>query len=184
LAGLAHGITLAWEFSRVARKAPQPGIATDAAMSAIRGLGFGLGAAYIFGGKFGVFFGVLSAVGQSLAYRVGIRPGIDYRSGMRPQVSGKQLLAALNRTVGYTATGYLSSLAAQGSQHAAAVGLRMGLSVGLVTALGGAVSPLIEWTADNVPERRMGAYGIGLILVGFALQSVQYWLAALDVTVR
>jgi hypothetical protein len=30
----------------------------------------------------------------------------------------------------------------------------------------------------------MGVFGVGLILVGFALQSVQYWLALLDVSVR
>jgi hypothetical protein len=27
-------------------------------------------------------------------------------------------------------------------------------------------------------------FGIGLILVGFTLQSVQYWVSLLDVTVR
>jgi hypothetical protein len=33
-----------------------------------------------------------------------------------------------------------------------------------------------------VPEKRMGVFGVGLILLGFALQSVQYWVALLDVT--
>jgi hypothetical protein len=32
-----------------------------------------------------------------------------------------------------------------------------------------------------VPARRMGIFGVGLILIGFTLQSVQYWLALLDV---
>jgi hypothetical protein len=35
-----------------------------------------------------------------------------------------------------------------------------------------------------MPEKRMGVFGVGLILIGFALQSVQYWLVLLDVTVR
>src|SRR5436189_452473 len=43
--GAAHGITLAWEFSRASRKLPKQGLSADAAMSAIRGGGFGLGAA-------------------------------------------------------------------------------------------------------------------------------------------
>jgi hypothetical protein len=30
----------------------------------------------------------------------------------------------------------------------------------------------------------MGVVGVGMILMGFALQSVQYWLTLLDVTVR
>ena len=30
----------------------------------------------------------------------------------------------------------------------------------------------------------MGAFGVGLILTGFLLQSVQYWLVLLDIAVR
>jgi hypothetical protein len=30
----------------------------------------------------------------------------------------------------------------------------------------------------------MGVFGVGLILIGFALQSVQYWVALLDVSIR
>lgn len=40
------------------------------------------------------------------------------------------------------------------------------------------VNPYIEYYADNLPERRLGAFGIELILCGFALQ---YWLALCDV---
>jgi hypothetical protein len=43
--------------------------------------------------------------------------------------------------------------------------------------------PLVEWGADRVPEKRMGVFGVGLILTGFALQSVQYWVALLDARV-
>src|ERR1017187_9194167 len=54
--GVAHGITLAWEYSRASRHGPQPGFWHDAAMSAIRGGGFALGAAYLYGGRFGATF--------------------------------------------------------------------------------------------------------------------------------
>jgi hypothetical protein len=54
---------------------------------------------------------------------------------------------------------------------------------GIVTGVGLLVNPYIEYYADSLPERRLGAFGIGLILCGFALQSVQYWLALLDVHV-
>jgi hypothetical protein len=70
------------------------------------------------------------------------------------------------------------------SQHAIAVGLKTGLVIGLVTAVGGSCTPFVEWMADHVPAKRMGVFGVGLILTGFALQSVQYWLALLDVSVR
>jgi hypothetical protein len=55
------------------------------------------------------------------------------------------------------------------------------LVTGIVTGLGGSITPYIEYFADNLPERRLGAFGIGLIFFGFALQSLQYWLALFDV---
>jgi len=180
---VAHGITLAWEFSRASRHRPKPGFWFDTAMSAIRGGGFALGAAYLYGGTFGATFGALSTVGQVLAYRAGIRPTIDYQPATRPRLTKHQFLAAVNRTVGYTVTGYLSSLVAQQREHAIAVGLKAGLAIGVVTAVAGACTPFVEWTVDHVPEKRMGVFGVGLILIGFALQSVQYWLALLDVSI-
>jgi hypothetical protein len=182
--GAAHGITLGWEFSRASRQLPKPGWWFDAAMSAIRGAGFGLGAAHNLGAAFGVTFGGLSTLGQLFAYRFGIRPTIDYKQANRPRVTRFQLLTAANRTAGYALAGYVSSLVAHQREHAIAVGLRSGLAIGLVTAIAMPFTPFVEWTADHLPERRMGVFGVGLILFGFVLQSVQYWVALLDVGVR
>jgi hypothetical protein len=182
--GVAHGLTLAWEYSRASRNAPKPGFWLDTAMSAIRGCGFGLGTSYLFGAPFGITFGVLSTVGQQIAYWIGIRPTVNYKPATRPRLTRFILLAAINRAVGYGVTGYISSLVALQREHAIAVGLRTGLAIGIVTAIIGPFAPFIEWTADHLPERRMGVFGIGLILIGFALQSIQYWLALLDVVVR
>jgi hypothetical protein len=38
--------------------------------------------------------------------------------------------------------------------------------------------------ADHLPEKRMGVFGVGLILTGFTLPSVQYWVVLLDVGIR
>ena len=43
------------------------------------------------------------------------------------------------------------------------------------------IDPYIEYYAENLPERWLGAFGIGLIFCGFALQSLQYWRALFDV---
>jgi hypothetical protein len=182
--GVAHGITLAWEFSRASRQGPRPGFWMETAMSAIRGCGFALGASYLFGAPFGITFGALSTAGQAIAYRIGIRPTVNYKPATRPRLTRFQLLAAANRTVGYAVTGYVSSLVAQQPEHAVAVGLKTGLVIGVVTAISGTCTPFIEWTADHVPERRMGVFGVGLLLTGFLLQSVQYWAALLDGSVR
>jgi hypothetical protein len=182
--GVAHGITLAWEFSHASRGRPKPGFWPDTAMSAIRGCGFALGAAWSYGAPFGITFGLFSAVGQVLAYRLGIRPTVNYRPASRPRLTRFQLLSAANRTIGYAITGYVSSLVARQPDQAIAVGLKAGLTLGLVTIFSGAFTPYIEWMADHIPERRMGVFGVSLILVGFSLQSVQYWMALLNVTIR
>jgi len=184
VSGLAHAITLAWEYARASRHEPKPGFWVDTAMSAIRGCGFGLGASYLFGAPFGITLGILSTAGQAIAYRIGIRPTVDYKPATRPRLTRFMILAAANRTVGYAATGYASSLVAQQREHAIAVGLKVGLAMGVVTAVVGTCTPFIEWTADHLPEKRMGVFGICLIVVGFALQSFQYWVALLDVTIR
>jgi hypothetical protein len=182
--GAAHGITLAWELSRASRHEPEPGFWQDAGISAIRGCGYTLGFLYSFGALFSITFGVLSTVGQVIAYRLGIRPTVNYRPATRPRVTRFLLLTTANRTVGYGVTGYVSSLVAGQPQHAIAVGLKMGLVVGLATAIFGALVPFVEWMADHIPQKRMGVFGVGLILIGFALQSVQYWLALLDVPIH
>lgn len=182
--GLAHGITLAWEYSRASRREPDPGFRVDTAMSAIRGCGYAVGTSYTFGALFAVSFGVLSTVGQMFAYRIGIRPSAAYKPRVRLHLNRFLLLAAANRAVGYAIGGYLSSLIAGQREHAVAVGLKVGLVVGAVTALAGPLTPFIEWMADHMPARRMGAFGVGLILTGFLLQSIQYWLVLLDIGVR
>jgi hypothetical protein len=65
--------------------------------------------------------------------------------------------------------------------HAWSFAIRVGLVIGIVTGVGATVNPYIEYYADNLPERWLGVFGIGLILCGFALQSLQYWLALFDV---
>jgi len=180
--GAAHGITLAWEYSRASRHGPKPGIWYDTAMSAIRGAGFGLGSAYLYGGTFGAAFGALSTVGQIVAYRAGIRPTLDYQPAPRLRLTTHQFLAAVNRAIGYAVAGYLSALMAHQRANAVSVGVKVGLVIGVVTMISSACVPFIEWKADHVPAKRMGVFGVGLLLIGFALQSVQYWLTLLGVS--
>ncbi len=182
--GVAHGISLAWEFSRVSRGLTKPGFRLNATMSALRGAGFAVGAAWTLGWRFGITFGILSTVGQTIAYSIGITPIAEYKPARRPRVTRFQLLTAANRTVGYAVAGYLSSLVAHHRDNALITGLRAGVAVGLVTAVVSSFTPFIEWEADRIPEKRMGVIGVGLILIGFGLQSVQYWATLLDITAK
>jgi hypothetical protein len=181
--GVTTGLTIALEFSRASRHGPKPGFWYDVAMSAIRGAGYALGGAYLYGWIFGVTFGVLSTVGQAIAYQAGIRPTMDYQPVARPRLTRHQFLASLNRIVGYAVAGYVSALLAHQRVSAASIGLKTGLVIGGVTVALSACTSAVEWGVDHVPAKSMGVFGVCLILIGFALQSVQYWVALLDVKI-
>jgi len=112
-----------------------------------------------------------------------MRPAIDYAAGRRPRISRRQFWGAVVRTVGFMATALICSLFdfSHHVDHAWCFAIRVGLVIGIVTGIGTTVNPYIEYYADNLPERRLGVFGIGLILCGFALRSFQYWLALFDV---
>ncbi len=182
--GLTTGVTLSWELSRASRHEPNPGFWYETTMSAIRGCGFALGLSYLFGARFGITFGVFAIAGQAIAYRFGARPSLDYAPSIRLGITRLQLIAVGIRTVGYAVAGYISALVGHQQAHALVFGLEVGLMIGAVTAIVSFCMPLVEWAADHMPARLMGAIGVGLILIGFALQSVQYWLTLLGVNVR
>jgi hypothetical protein len=179
--GIATGITLAIEFSRAARGLDHYSLLWEGLFSAIRGFGFGAGLYRILGFGFAIAFAVLITIGQIFAYSRGMRPALDYSAARRPRLSRRQLWGTVIRTVGYMVTALICSAFTHHVDHAWLFAIRVGLVTGIVTGVGGSITPYIEYYADNLPERRLGAFGIGLIFFGFALQSLQYWLALFDV---
>ena len=180
-AGLATGITISIELNRAARGMNHYSLPWEGVFSAIRGIGFGAGLHRILGLEYAVAFGTLITAGQIFAYSRGMRPAIDYAAFRRPRITRRQFWGTAVRTVGYIATALVCSVLVHHLDHAWSFAMRIGLVTGLVTGIGVTVNPYIEYYADNLPERRLGAFGIGLIFCGFALQSVQYWLALFDV---
>ncbi len=180
-AGIATGITLAIEFNRAARGLDHYSLPWEALFSAIRGFGFGVGLYRIVGIRFAVAFAILITVGQILAYSRGMRPALDYAASRRPRITRRQFRGTVVRTAGYIVAALICSTLIHHLDHAWAFAIRVGLVTGIVTGVGVTVNPYIEYYADNLPERRLGAFGIGLIFCGFALQSFQYWLALFDV---
>jgi hypothetical protein len=179
--GIATGITLSIEFRRAARGLDHYSLLWEGLFSAIRGFAFGAGLYRILGFGFAVAFAILITVGQVFAYSRGMRPAMDYEASRRPRLTRRQFWGTVVRTVGYIATALICSAFIHHVDHAWSFAIRVGLVTGLVTGVGGTVYPYIEYSADNLPERRLGALGIGLMLCGFALQSLQYWLALFDV---
>ena len=181
--GVTSGVTIAIELNRAARGLDHYSLWWEGWFSAIRGIAFGACLWRNLGLEFAAAFAVLLTLGQIFAYSRGIRPAMDYAATGRPRITRRHAWAILVRTVGYTATALLCSALVQHVDHAWAFAIRVGLVIGVVTGVGGAVVPLIEYFADNLPERRLGAFGIVLILCGFALQSFQYWVVVLNVRV-
>jgi hypothetical protein len=182
--GAATGITIAIELARMARRQDHLSLFWESLFSAIRGVAFGAGLSWVVGFRFGTAFGILITLGQIFAYSRGIRPSLDYGPSRRPRLSRLGLSAAAVRTVGYIATALICSAMVQHLDHPWVFALRVGIVTGIVTAVGTAFVPFIEHFSENLPARIMGAFGIGLIFVGFSLQSFQYWLVVLDVPVR
>jgi len=179
--GIAAGITLSIEFNRAARGLHHYSLPWEAMFSAIRGFGFGAGLYRTLGFEFAIAFAILITAGQVFAYSRGMRPALDYGASRRPRLTRRQFRGTVIRTVGYMATALICSAFIHHVDHAWSFAIRVGLVTGIVTGVGITVNPYIEYYADNLPERRLGAFGIGLILCGFALQSIQYWLALFDV---
>jgi hypothetical protein len=181
--GLATGLTISIELNRAARGLPHYSLPWEGLFSAIRGLAFGAGLYRTLGLEYAIAFGALITIGQIFAYSRGMRPSIDYVASRRPRITRRQFWGTLVRTVGYIVSALVCSALVHRFDHAWPFAIRVGLVTGLVTGIGITVNPYIEYYADNLPERRLGAFGIALIFCGFALQSLQYWLALFDVRV-
>jgi hypothetical protein len=179
--GIATGITLSIELNRAARGLDHYSLPWEALFSAVRGFAFGAGLYRSLGLEFAIAFGTLITLGQVFAYSRGMRPAIDYVASRRTRLSRRQFRGTIVRTIGYIATALICGALVHRADHAWSFAIRVGLVTGLVTGVGVTVNPYIEYYADHLPERRLGAFGIALILCGFAMQSFQYWLALFDV---
>jgi hypothetical protein len=182
-AGISTGITVAVELNRKARHHDHYSLPGEALFSAIRGFGFSAGLYRILGLRFALAFGVLLTLGQVFGYWLGNRPAIDYVASRRPRLTGRQFWGTMVRVVGYIAAALICSTLVRHVDRAWLFAIRVGTVTGITTGVGILINPFIEYYADNLPERRLGAFGIGLILCGFALQSFQYWVALLDLRV-
>jgi hypothetical protein len=182
-AGLATGITVSIEINRTARGLDHYSLAWEALFSAVRAAAIGLGLYKMVGPGYAAAFAALITIGQVIAYSRGMRPDIDYSADRRPRLTKRQFWGVVFRTFGYIASALACSAFVHHVDHVWLFAIRVGVVVGVVTAAGTTINPYIEYYADNLPERRLGVFGIALILCGFGLQSLQYWLTLFDVRV-
>jgi hypothetical protein len=179
--GIAAGITLAIEFDHASRGLDHYSLPWESLFSAIRGAAFGVGLYRTLGSHFAIAFAVLVTLGQIIAYASGMRPTIDYVAARRPRLTRRQFRGTIIRALGFMTSALICSALIRHLDHPWIFAIRAGLVIGAVTGVGATINPYIEFYADNLPARRLGAFGIILIFCGFALQSLQYWLALFDV---
>jgi hypothetical protein len=142
------------------------------ATAALRGFAFGAAGWFAVGHDFGLAFGVLSALAMHLSYAYGF--GLNaYFIYQRPRIERLMVLGGLVRAVVIGLAGVIAG-AITGRSEAILHGIQIGLVVGVLNTTVTVLSPLVEWWADNLPDRALGGYGAFLLLIGSALQTVQY----------
>ena len=179
--GAATGITVAIELNRTARDGDHYPLGWEAFFSATRAAAFGAGLYRILGFPYAMTFAALVFLGQIAAYLRGMRPSLDYSASRRPRLTRRQIWGTILRTIGYIITALACSAFVRHVDHPVLFAIRVGVVTGVATAVGIMVNPFIEYYADNLPQRRLGAFGIWLVLCGFFLQSLQYWAVIFDV---
>ena len=181
--GIASGVTTSVELQRASREQEHYPLRWESFFSAVRGAAFGLALLPQVGWPFAAAFGVLITVGQVVAYTQGMRPGMDYSIARKGRISRRQAIGIFSRTVGYLASAFICGTVLGHLDHPWLFAARVGVVTGVVTGIGALVNPFIETFADCLPERTLGVFGIWLVLCGFVMQSLQYWVAILDIKV-
>jgi hypothetical protein len=144
-AGVTTGFTVAIELHRTGSRHDHYPWPWEAVFSAIRGLGFGAGLYRTLGLPYAAAYAALITAGQVVAYSRGMRPGIDYVAARQHRLSRRQLWGTVARTVGYTAAALLCSALVRHLDHPWRFAIRLGLVTGVVTAVGIAFNPYIEY---------------------------------------
>lgn len=184
IAGPALGLALAIEMGKL------PTIRSVNLMSRVipfglwRGMALGISAALVSGLMFGSVFGLLSAVGLLLSYLVGSSPAQVHLEDPRPGITWPRVRATAARGLAVGVSALLAGqVAGQGVTGALGFAVKVGLVVSVVGGLLAAVVPLVEAWVEQLPPRRLGAFGVVLLLLGMLLQSLQHWLLIFDVPV-
>ena len=164
VSGIATGITLALELNRVARGREHYSLPWEALFSATRAIGVGTGLYRIVGLEFAVVFAIIVTVGQIVGYSRGMRPPMDYEAARRPRLTRRQFWGTVVRTF-YFATALICS---SGSSRGLVFRNSVGLVTGIVTGVGDDHS-LYRVLRGQPAGALAQAFGIGLILCGFAL---------------
>jgi hypothetical protein len=140
--------------------------------AAMRGTAFGIAGWLTVRPDFGIAFGLMSAAVMHISYELGYGT-MEYRAYQRPRIARDTVIPALFRGIGIGLAGAVSG-ALTGRPEAFQYGIEIGLVAGTLNSAVAIVSPTVEWWGENLPDRALGGYGAILVLIGSALQTLQY----------
>lgn len=180
LAGIGLGLLLGVEYGL------HRGERVGLVFAVLRGGVLGVAGGLLYGTLFGVIFGPATAAGLVLVYRLRFSVARSYPElGGRPRI---RMDAVRAQAVRVTAIGAAAVVAGVGAGIGGVTTIVFALRLAVVLQVTGTAistaAPFVERWADEVPTRRLGMIGATLILTGLLLQSIQYWVVILDITVR
>ena len=117
-------------------------------------------------------------------YAFRLSPTDAYQPHVKPQLRVHELTASAMRGTATALAGMIAALLTHSGSSAFGFGLTFGIVAGTVSAIVSVFSPFVEWWADHLPARRLGAFGTVILLIGLFLQSIQYWVVLLNVVVQ
>jgi hypothetical protein len=169
---VVSGPTLATEHWRHQSGQPEPAW-EKAIYAACRATSLGIAGWLSLDRRFGGAFALLGTILLLGAYLIGGAAGEGVRVYSRPKLTHRVIFSGSSRGL---ALGLAAMLAATllREQRAIALGIRVGIVIAIVSALAGTLGPSVEWWAQHLPPRRLGAYGAFLVLIGSILQTMQY----------
>jgi hypothetical protein len=187
IAGTGLGIALSLEHMRIARYQRRYGsspLQHLPSLGAARGGVLTLAAIHPYGLKFALAWGGLTSIGLYAVYANGFAPTFDYRAHTRPVLAKHRMMASVWRGVAVGTAGVLAGVWIQPGWHSLLFGIYVGFAAGLVSFVVGTLSPFIEYWADALPERRLAAIGVAVMLFGMLLQTIQYLIVLGHIPVR
>jgi hypothetical protein len=140
--------------------------------SLVRGLAFGIAGSVAVSTRFGIAFGVLTVLAMIITDELGFGTNI-YGTYRKPGLDRRLAVAGVIRGILIGVAGVLGGAIAR-EADALWYGVEIGVVVGVLVNVVAILSPSVEWWVENLPDRALGGYGAFLVLIGSALQTVQY----------
>jgi hypothetical protein len=182
VAGIGMGGAVGWHIDRIAHSKPDT-LLFLACLGLLRAIAVSSALCIVGHQHFAVFVFFLLIVISIVLPRFNVSPAAFYEVGVRPQLKKEQLIiAVLFGAIAGGAALMGSYISAGGNTHhiefAFAGQLALAISCAILAV--SSLSPMIEYVADNLPDRFFGYLGVAMFRTGFVIQAIPSLVVLLD----